>query len=118
MLCLQNLPHLTVHNGAGMGRAPAAALAFMFYCRGMPLEQAFQQLTAVRACNPRVMAIRQAACDILVDAGTRMKCCISVSRAGTAKQVQASPLTAMGAFSSGHGDLMERHLSASVLVVA
>ena len=74
-----------------MGRAPASALAYMFYCRDMPLEQAFRQLTAVRACNPRVMAIRQAACDILVDAGTRMKCCIAVSRAGAASHVQARP---------------------------
>ena len=75
-----------------MGRAPATALAYMFYCRLIPLEQALQQIRAVRACNPRVIAVRQAACDILVDAGTRQKCCISVARAGTASQVQVSPL--------------------------
>ena len=52
------------------------------------MQEAFRQLTAVRACNPRVLAIRQAACDILLDGGVRQRCRIAVRNAGTASQVQ------------------------------
>ncbi len=45
---------------AGLGRAPATALAFMYWCRGIPLLDALAQFRAVRPCNPNIQAIRQA----------------------------------------------------------
>lgn len=51
-------------------------------------QEAFRQLTAVRACNPRLLAVRQAACDILFDGGSCQRCRISTAAVGSATQVQ------------------------------
>lgn len=37
-----------------MGRAPATALAYMYWYRGFTLEDAFEKLRVVRPCNPRL----------------------------------------------------------------
>ena len=39
----------------------------MYWYRGFTLEDAFEKLRAVRPCNPRLQAIRQATCDLLFD---------------------------------------------------
>ena len=46
-------------NCAGLGRAPATALAYMYWCRGFALQDAIHTLKTNRACNPRIVAIRQ-----------------------------------------------------------
>jgi hypothetical protein len=50
---------------AGMGRAPAVALAYMWWVQGMHLEDAFEVLVAKRWCAPALWAVRQAAADML-----------------------------------------------------
>lgn len=48
-----------IHCTAGMGRAPALALAYMFWCRGWELQAAYQQLHSVRPCNPKLVRARE-----------------------------------------------------------
>jgi hypothetical protein len=48
-----------------MGRAPAVALAYMWWVQGRHLEEAFAALVSKRLCAPAIWAIRQAAADIL-----------------------------------------------------
>ena len=45
---------------AGLGRAPAVALAYMWWVKGMPLNEAFEHLRSLRPCSPKLFAIRQA----------------------------------------------------------
>lgn len=52
-----------------MGRAPAVALALFNWCRGYPLQEARDLLTAWRPCNPRTSAITEALVDILYNRG-------------------------------------------------
>eukprot|EP00898_Chlorokybus_atmophyticus_P008759 jgi/Chlat1/8885/Chrsp92S00687 len=54
-----------VHCTAGLGRAPATALAYMNWLRGLSLAQSNELLQAVRPCNPRYEAIRRATADVL-----------------------------------------------------
>lgn len=54
-----------IHCTAGMGRAPAVALAYMWWVKGIHLEDAYATLYAARKCHPKLYAIRQAAADIL-----------------------------------------------------
>ena len=54
----------------------------------MSLAAAHAHLTRVRACNPRLVAIRQAACDLLLDGGARTKTVVAVRRTGCARHVQ------------------------------
>jgi hypothetical protein len=54
-----------VHCTAGLGRAPATALAWMWWFKDWHLEDAYEHLTGIRACKPRVQAIREAAADVL-----------------------------------------------------
>lgn len=56
---------LYIHCTAGLGRAPAVAMAWMHWCKGYPLADAVTLLTSIRACNPKVQAIRQATVDVL-----------------------------------------------------
>lgn len=56
---------LYIHCTAGLGRAPAVAMAWMHWCKGYPLQEAVTLLTSIRACNPKVQAIRQATVDVL-----------------------------------------------------
>ena len=48
-----------------MGRAPGLALAYMLWCRGFELNDAYSKLLAVRHCHPKLAAIREATCDVL-----------------------------------------------------
>ena len=66
----------------GLGRAPATALAYMYWFRDFTLEDAFDTLKAVRPCNPRLQAVRQATCDVLFDSGRLTPATIAVSHAG------------------------------------
>lgn len=54
-----------VHCTAGLGRAPATALGYMWWMKGIPLDKAYEQLTTMRPCKPREEAIREAAIDML-----------------------------------------------------
>ena len=54
-----------VHCTAGLGRAPATALGYMWWVKGIPLDIAYEQLTTLRPCKPREEAIREAAIDML-----------------------------------------------------
>lgn len=48
-----------------MGRAPATALAYMWWVKGMHLDDAYELLFSKRTCHPKLYAIRQATADIL-----------------------------------------------------
>jgi protein-tyrosine phosphatase len=55
-----------VHCTAGLGRAPATALAHAAWVRGAPLGEAAAELRAARPCNPRLAAVRNAAADMVL----------------------------------------------------
>ncbi|CAI5461465.1 unnamed protein product [Closterium sp. Yama58-4] len=61
-----------VHCTAGLGRAPAAAIAFLFWFRDMDLRTAYEMVTTKRPCGPRWEAIRGATYDL---ADTRHQHC-------------------------------------------
>lgn len=54
-----------VHCTAGLGRAPAVAIASLFWNRTMNLDEAYEYLTRIRPCGPNADAIRAATFDIL-----------------------------------------------------
>ncbi|XP_073000969.1 phosphoglucan phosphatase DSP4, amyloplastic isoform X1 [Typha latifolia] len=54
-----------IHCTAGLGRAPAVALAYMFWVQGYKLGEANQLLQSKRACFPKLEAIKSATADIL-----------------------------------------------------
>ncbi|PON79036.1 Dual specificity phosphatase [Parasponia andersonii] len=53
-----------VHCTAGLGRAPAVAIAYMFWFCGMNLNRAYETLTSKRPCGPNKRAIRGATYDL------------------------------------------------------
>uniref|UniRef100_A0A7C8ZZ53 Protein-tyrosine-phosphatase n=1 Tax=Opuntia streptacantha TaxID=393608 RepID=A0A7C8ZZ53_OPUST len=53
-----------VHCTAGLGRAPAVAIAYMFWFCGMNLNKAYEELTSKRPCGPNKTAIRGATYDL------------------------------------------------------
>lgn len=53
-----------VHCTAGLGRAPAVAIAYMFWFCDMDLNTAYDTLTAIRPCGPNKKAIRGATYDL------------------------------------------------------
>lgn len=55
-----------VHCTAGLGRAPATALAHAAWVRGASLDAAAAELRAARPCNPRLAAVRAAAADMVL----------------------------------------------------
>ncbi|KAI5344373.1 PREDICTED: phosphoglucan phosphatase [Prunus dulcis] len=55
-----------VHCTAGLGRAPAAALAYMFWVQGYKLTDAVNVLLSKRSCCPKLDAIKNATADILL----------------------------------------------------
>eukprot|EP00879_Flechtneria_rotunda_P017674 GHRR01018526.1.p1 GENE.GHRR01018526.1~~GHRR01018526.1.p1 ORF type:complete len:519 (+),score=171.17 GHRR01018526.1:515-2071(+) len=76
-----------IHCTAGLGRAPATALAYMFWLRGWQLPEALEKLTSVRACSPRIESIRAATADLLTD-GQPVPVTVGVRRRGTARTAQ------------------------------
>ncbi|PIN19353.1 hypothetical protein CDL12_07973 [Handroanthus impetiginosus] len=54
-----------IHCTAGLGRAPATALAYMFWIQGYKLSEAFELLMSKRSCFPKLDAIKSATVDIL-----------------------------------------------------
>lgn len=53
-----------VHCTAGLGRAPAVAIAYMFWFCNMNLDTAYTTLTSKRPCGPNRKAIRGATYDL------------------------------------------------------
>ncbi|KAJ8771002.1 hypothetical protein K2173_023327 [Erythroxylum novogranatense] len=53
-----------VHCTAGLGRAPAAAIAYMFWFCDMNLNKAYDALTSKRPCGPNKRSIRGATYDL------------------------------------------------------
>ncbi|KAD7480290.1 hypothetical protein R6Q59_009068 [Mikania micrantha] len=53
-----------VHCTAGLGRAPAVAIAYMFWFHDMDLNTSYDTLTAIRPCGPNKKAIRGATYDL------------------------------------------------------
>nr|AFK39769.1 unknown [Lotus japonicus] len=53
-----------VHCTAGLGRAPAVAIAYLFWFSGMNLNTAYDMLTSKRPCGPNKRAIREATYDL------------------------------------------------------
>jgi hypothetical protein len=43
---------------SGLGRAPASALAYMTWVRGMQVDEAMENLTSIRRCSPKIESIR------------------------------------------------------------
>lgn len=80
-----------IHCTAGMGRAPALALAYMWWCRGLELHEAFEKLYSVRKCCPKLAAIREATCDVLYGADPS-PASISVSHQPPTAVVEAAGL--------------------------
>ncbi|KAK6929123.1 AMP-activated protein kinase, glycogen-binding domain, partial [Dillenia turbinata] len=60
-----------IHCTAGLGRAPAVALAYMFWVQGYKLSIAHDLLQSKRSCFPKIDAIKSATADILT--GPRKK---------------------------------------------
>lgn len=54
-----------IHCTAGLGRAPAVAIASLFWSKDMSLDDAYDYLTRIRPCGPNADAIRGATFDIL-----------------------------------------------------
>ncbi|KAJ4773965.1 hypothetical protein LUZ62_058222 [Rhynchospora pubera] len=54
-----------IHCTAGLGRAPAVAVAYMFWIQGYDLIEAYRQLLNKRSCFPKLEAIKGATADIL-----------------------------------------------------
>ncbi|XP_020572379.1 phosphoglucan phosphatase DSP4, amyloplastic [Phalaenopsis equestris] len=54
-----------VHCTAGLGRAPAVTLAYMYWVLGYKLSEAHKVLLSKRSCCPKLEAIRSATADIL-----------------------------------------------------
>ncbi|XP_048490856.1 phosphoglucan phosphatase DSP4, amyloplastic isoform X2 [Beta vulgaris subsp. vulgaris] len=60
-----------IHCTAGMGRAPAVALAYMYWIQGYRLNDAHRLLLGKRSCFPKLDAIKSATADILTGLKTK-----------------------------------------------
>jgi protein-tyrosine phosphatase len=80
-----------IHCTAGMGRAPAAALAYMTWLRGWGLDPAYAHLRASRACSPKIEAVRAATTDLLLGADP-LPVTISLPRRGTVSDARVAGL--------------------------
>lgn len=57
-----------VHCTAGLGRAPAVCIAWLYWCGPfLSLDDAYGHLTSIRPCGPNKDAIRGATYDLLDD---------------------------------------------------
>ncbi|MEW5302476.1 MAG: hypothetical protein WDW38_002367 [Sanguina aurantia] len=54
-----------VHCTAGLGRAPAVCIAYLYWVHGLQLGEAYDFLTAKRPCGPKKDAIRGATYDVM-----------------------------------------------------
>lgn len=54
-----------VHCTAGLGRAPAVCIAYLYWFDSMDLDAAYKHLTDIRPCGPKRDAIRGATYDLL-----------------------------------------------------
>lgn len=61
-----------IHCTAGLGRAPAAAMAYMFWVQGYKLSDAHDLLLSKRPCFPKMDAIKSATADILTGQGKKI----------------------------------------------
>jgi hypothetical protein len=87
--CVAGLPVSTLLVLLGLGRAPATALAYMYWLRGWQLPEAYEALTTKRRCSPRVEAIRAATADLLTDSRP-CQLTVGIRRRGTASKFQVS----------------------------
>ncbi|KAK4835883.1 hypothetical protein QYF36_015736 [Acer negundo] len=63
-----------VHCTAGLGRAPAVALSYMFWVQGYKLSEANSLLLSKRSCCPKLDAIKSATADILTGLRKKVVC--------------------------------------------
>ncbi|WCJ19217.1 Phosphoglucan phosphatase DSP4 amyloplastic [Euphorbia peplus] len=61
-----------IHCTAGLGRAPATAIAYMFWVLGYKLNDAHDLLLSKRSCFPAIGAIKSATADILTGLRKRL----------------------------------------------
>ncbi|KAL3161748.1 hypothetical protein ABBQ38_008843 [Trebouxia sp. C0009 RCD-2024] len=61
---LDNKQRVYVHCTAGLGRAPAVIIAYLFWFKDMGLDEAYKHLTDIRPCGPKRDAIRGATFDL------------------------------------------------------
>ncbi|KAJ9159864.1 hypothetical protein P3X46_025324 [Hevea brasiliensis] len=61
-----------IHCTAGLGRAPAVAMAYMFWVQGYKLGEAHDLLLSKRSCFPKLDAIKSATADILTGLRKRL----------------------------------------------
>jgi len=54
-----------VHCTAGLGRAPAVGIAYLYWFGGLELPDAYNLLTSIRPCGPKKHAVRAATFDLL-----------------------------------------------------
>lgn len=80
-----------IHCTAGLGRAPATALAYMWWIKDIPLDDAYALLTGIRPCKPKADAIREAAVDMLYGKGP-LPVTLTITRRGTAQRVEVAGL--------------------------
>ena len=55
-----------VHCTAGLGRAPAVAIAYLFWFCGFELDEAYARVTSIRPCGPKRDAVRAATADLML----------------------------------------------------
>ncbi|XP_058207708.1 phosphoglucan phosphatase DSP4, amyloplastic isoform X3 [Rhododendron vialii] len=79
-----------IHCTAGLGRAPATALAYMFWIQGYKLSEANNLLLSKRSCFPKLDAIKSAAADILT--GLKKKLVTLTWECSTCSNVEVSGL--------------------------
>uniref|UniRef100_A0A1D1ZZI8 Tyrosine specific protein phosphatases domain-containing protein n=1 Tax=Auxenochlorella protothecoides TaxID=3075 RepID=A0A1D1ZZI8_AUXPR len=80
-----------IHCTAGLGRAPAVALAYMWWVCGVTLPHAHAHLTALRPCSPKLGAVRAAALDVLQGRKAR-RTVLCLAAPATCRRVQAAGL--------------------------
>ncbi|KAE9465358.1 hypothetical protein C3L33_02731, partial [Rhododendron williamsianum] len=79
-----------IHCTAGLGRAPATALAYMFWIQGYKLSEANNLLLSKRSCFPKLDAIKSATADILT--GLKKKLVTLTWECSTCSNVEVSGL--------------------------
>jgi hypothetical protein len=80
-----------IHCTAGMGRAPATALAYLTWLRGWDLDEAYSHLRANRACSPKIEAVRSATTDLLLGCEP-LPVTVSLPRRGTVTDARVAGL--------------------------